>query len=448
MIKRIISAVLMIMVMATLVVMPVSAASATIGQDLVDNCASFDNVFSYANAQLLDRTQGFSGVTGIDNKTFQQTAADTTAEVIYKAADGKLFSKITVDIVKHWQATKVLEISTSDDGVGYTQVNSQVGSDNSVINVGWTQVAGGSGDFYVFSYTKELDTPAQYIKLEIPANSAQYTTQLTVNTVDLKVVDAPSENTIAIDTVDNCADFNNVLNYANVQLYNRTQGFSGVTGIDNKTFQQTAVDTTAEVVYKAADGKLFSEITVDILKHYEVKKAVVVSTSDDGKVYTPVNSQVVTDLGWTQVAGGTGDFYLYSYTKKLDKPAKYIKIEIPANLATYITQLTVNTVNLKVMEDMGVDSYVISVGADGKATAKRLNPDVAPTNEKDATLIIAEYNSSNKLEKVILRDIKLKADGTVVEHTLSPSAENTYFKAFLVNNITDFTPYTMSAISE
>ncbi|MBQ7097728.1 MAG: hypothetical protein IJN96_06580 [Clostridia bacterium] len=399
-----------------------------------DTCEDFSNVYNSTNLQIAPAS-AVNEFAAKDTTAWQMINGANAAEVVYKVEDNVELSGIHVEIVR-WDPIIFPVISYSEDGLTYTNLNTPMTS-ASLVGAGWEYIDSATADgrnLYRERYKFDGSFPAgtKYVKISVQAGSVANNDirKLFFNEIDLTAI---VRNVVSENGTDSFADFSKTYSVTNIaQVENTIESDSTLWTVADKT-------KAAEIVYKAADGLAFSQVSFDFSRNAAMKHPVITYSSDgeNFKDLTFRNTSVKTEddevlADWTRkFNAGDGNQWQWGYatTKSVPKGTKYIKIEIMDNASDKAFYFREASFVLAAQPEMS-----LSVDFNGTAV---VNIEKAGTGT--AKLIVAEYDMDDRLVAVVLKDVDLSKTG-VTDKNLPASANGWYYKAFLFEDMSSFVP--------
>ncbi len=402
-----------------------------------DTCADFNNVYSTSNIQVAP-TSEMTGISAKDETAWKLIDAEKATEVVYKADTNVEMSSIHIEMVR-WDNILFPVISYSENGITYTNLNTPM-TEAAGVGADWVYKDNASEgvNYYRMRYTFDGSFPigTKYVKISVQPNATKDNREdkLYFNAVNITTV---NRGTIGSNETDDFADFSKTYDVKNI-----TQVSDLTMQEDTSFWKVTDTTKAAEILYKAADGFAFSEVSLEISRNQGLKYPVI-SYSKDGVTFTDItvrsnelrgdyldDETVAQD--WKRIHNA-GDSNLwqwgYSTTKTVPKGAKYIKIEILDNASPKAFYLRKASFKLESQPEL-----TLSVDENGVGTVT-----VGKAGTGMAKLVIAEYDFDDRLTGVISKDIDLSKTG-IQSETLPFSADGFYFKAFLFDSLSTFVP--------
>lgn len=323
-----------------------------IGETTLDNCEDFSNVWSYENFTVEE--DGYFG------KIFKPVDKFAASEIVWKTADtNKFFSAVSVKIELISQALYPV-LYYSADGVNYTPFT-KVSDEFEWKNSDWTTLKNGNENnwYNEMSISKLVPDEARYIKLAIAENSiptGQSHYQMLIRSVNLSV---ETPNVVAESTVDECLDLSKVYKVSNITMAD-TAHLEDV--MYDKTYAWGIVSKNADtnIVYKAADGRAFSEVEVELSCQNGIIFPVI-SWSYDGVNYLNDQTEIQTSRQYSYGDWKNGEnlpnynvnwHTKFNVVKTVPQGVKYIKISTPGNPepVKFIDNIYYRCIKLKVNE--------------------------------------------------------------------------------------------------
>ena len=202
---------------------------------------------------------------------------------------------------------------------------------------------------------------------------------------------------------------------------------------DSTAWQMNAVKADAEIVYKAADGKLFQAVEFDFSKSIQIVYPQIDYKTADGEWKTLVATDET--LTWSSdlwnTSGGGEDYAWHvintNKTTVIPEGAKYVRIRIAGSKSAQskIDQILIRSIKLDVIDETTV--FHLSVDETGTATVSV----TGPNGVSKAVLFIAEYDSESRLVNVGRYDLDITNNAPAITKKLDAVGENPAFKAFL-----------------
>ncbi len=305
---------------------------------------SFASNFMPKTAEVLGDTSVF----GIDD-------ISETAEIEYKVEPGKQFSRFELEIAKR-DKIKFPVVTYSMDGKSYTNVNIPMAVADYEENYDWGYAGALVSGYEKFVFEMDLPENVRFLKVWTQKNSVSSQDDLLLSKIELSV---ENYSGIAQQLSDFCEDFGDIYSSTNINVAEPSMILAR--GLDDSSvFAVTQLGKGAEVVYKAADSKEFSEITVEYVRQNQIEFPVV-AYSKDNVTYTNVSpimdGKAYTCEGWKNCGtvykpDGTSSYYSrWSLTRQMPTDVKYIKIWLDTDAVSRLTDMYINRVDLSVRND-------------------------------------------------------------------------------------------------
>jgi len=352
---------------------------------------------------------------------------DEDAYIIYKAADGKVFTDFEVKQLTRDNGANIIdiEISASKDGEVYKEITPTI-SNNKYINSTttgtvptgtWNRLRVATGSFAKADGYK-------YIKLEQPANAVIDTDGYAkancfkLSNVALTVKDSLENTTVAPGFVETFVNEDNLCEVQGMYAYEPQTRF-------RPSKDYVGKEEPVYVVYKIADGKAFGKVKVVFTQHFLNNKAYndVIALDADKNPIEWDNEDMWTVFSWNDGTNYYNEYILYG---DVPSDAKYLKIQV--NYTTDDWKCTVEDV--KIYGPSFDDSYKCAVySVDGEGAETDLNGTLANGNLKakisftnvdlgDKTVYaVAALKDSGKVVKAELETYTLTEDGGVTLDT-------------------------------
>ncbi len=442
-----------------------------VSADFTDNFERLDNSWSMTNIERKDAYRYGSTVTSgelTDNANAKETiktliAKDHTksAEVVYKAADGKVFTSIDVNLWRQ-DTIRFPEIAYSNDGETWTTLV-ESGEAQAYSSDGWSivQDPGNENLWVALHKNKVTEVPnAKFVKVTIAENTVNYDNKRVnarIVNVALKVDDKVGGGVVSADFTDNFERLDNSWSMTNIERKDAYRYGSTVTSgelEDNANAKETiktlvAKDHTknAEIVYKAADGKVFTSIDVNLWRQDNIRFPEI-AYSNDGESWTTLvessSSQVSGFDSWTlDQSPSTENKWIALHSNKVTEVpnAKFVKVAIVENTVGYDNKrVNARIVSVELETEDVVHANELKVSAAGVAVLTD-----ADASLEGAKLFIAEYDANDVLVNAGIYTVVLTNGGFT--ETLAPTT-GVYFKAFVLGGESGMVPKTASATSK
>ncbi|MBQ7097727.1 MAG: endo-1,4-beta-xylanase [Clostridia bacterium] len=309
--------------------------------NFTENFADFSNVYSITNLRQVTNNALLSNELYNDSTIWQLENGKNAAEVVYRFRDSIRINSVYLEFSRD-AVMKYPVISWSEDGVTYTDLTARMDvqrGEDEVVLADWKRIMTASevnGYQHVYSTEKSVPASARYIKFEVQEGSLG-----SDRTFLRKAVFSGGERTVkGRNVVDDFENFDNVFAFDNVNQVKNNGLLTNTYYNDSNLWTVTDTSKKAEVVFKASEGMLFSQVEFEFSRMTSIKYPVL-SYSVDGVNYTDLTTRMTTTEGdsaavathWTKLQSGDknnlGQFS-YSTAKTIPEGAKYVKVEIQA----------------------------------------------------------------------------------------------------------------------
>ena len=313
--------------------MAIDRAEFSLGQEISDSfftesCDTLANTWSRTNLEVI------SGVVGTADYRvpymWQQTTGSKPYEVVYKAAEGKIFNSVEAEITVQdnvdfpiiaysFDGTEWIDLTVSKPNADWSHADWIVGgapTPGANNNSGWTKVCKTRADEVV------LPDGVKYIKFYSTTGVAQY--QLYFR--NIKLTTAGNE-IFEASVTDDMSGTANMWRMVNLLPYSQINATAAATFDDSTLLALETVDKEASIIYKANEERAFTGINATVYTR-DGGTTPDILVSKDGAEYTSVSPsfEISGKGGLGQNDAGWSDKKIATVSLDLGEEYKYIKI--------------------------------------------------------------------------------------------------------------------------